>query len=118
VPTYVLVSSSGADHRSKLFYTKMKGELDRNVKQLPFKSVCILKPSVLVGERDEKRPGETVAIVLGNTLTPIIPSLRKYRPIPAKLVAKAMINSAQATESGIGEYELDEVAELAKKEGT
>ena len=62
VSTYVLVSSSGANHHSRIFYSKMKGELDRDVKELPFQTVSILKPSILMGERKEKRTGEFLAV--------------------------------------------------------
>lgn len=114
--TYVLVSSYGADSRSKFFYPRIKGELDRDVRKLPFQTVRIIKPSVLVGERQEKRLGEIMAVVLGNLLTTLIPPLKKYRPIPAAIVAKAMINAANdASVSGFVEYELGEVFELAQK---
>lgn len=117
VSTYVLVSSSGADPASKFFYPRIKGELDRDVRELPFHIIRILKPSVLVGERKEKRPGESLAVVLGNLLTPFIPPLKKYRPIPATIVAKAMINAANDKfPPGFSEYELAEIFELAAKE--
>jgi uncharacterized protein YbjT (DUF2867 family) len=116
VSTYVLVSSSGADPSSKFFYPRIKGELDRDVRELPFQTVRIIKPSVLVGERQEKRLGESLSVALGNLLTPLIPPLKKYRPIPAAIVAQAMINAANDTSvSGFVEYELGEVFELAQK---
>jgi uncharacterized protein YbjT (DUF2867 family) len=116
VMTYVLVSSSGADPRSRFFYPRIKGELDRDVRELPFQTVRIIKPSVLVGERQEKRPGEIMAVVLGNLLTPLIPPLKKYRPIPAAIVAQAMISAANDKSSPkFCEYELAEVFELAQK---
>jgi len=116
VSTYVLVSSSGADPQSKFFYPRIKGELDRDVQKLPFHVIRILKPSVLVGERQEKRMGESLSVVLGNLLTPLIPSLKKYRPIPASIVAQAMINAVTDKFSQkFCEYELAEVFELAQK---
>ncbi len=114
VATYVLISSSGADSHSRIFYTRMKGELDRDVKQLPFQTIRILKPSVLVGERREKRPGEAAAIVLGKIVATLIPPLRKYRPIPAEVVARAMIEAAEDVEPDIKEYELGAVFELVR----
>jgi uncharacterized protein YbjT (DUF2867 family) len=117
VSTYVLVSSSGADPASKFFYPRTKGELDRDVQKLPFHIIRILKPSVLLGERQKKRPGESLAVILGDLLTPLIPPLKKYRPIPAATVAKAMINAANdKSPAGFCEYELAEVFVLANKE--
>jgi uncharacterized protein YbjT (DUF2867 family) len=116
VTTYVLVSSSGANAHSRIFYSRIKGELDRDVKGLPFKTVCILKPSVLMGEREEKRTGESLGVFLGKVLIPLVPTLRKYRPIPAETVAKAMIKAANDPDHrAISEYELEEIFALADK---
>lgn len=116
VSTYVLVSSSGANPHSRIFYSRIKGELDRDVKGLPFKTLCILKPSVLMGEREEKRRGESIGVFLGTILIPLIPPLRKYRPIPAETVAKAMIKAANDPDRrAISEYELEEIFALADK---
>lgn len=113
VKTYVLVSSAGADKNSKTFYTRMKGELDEAVKNLGFKSVSIIKPSLLLGNRKEKRFGEEIAAKMFKLLLPVIPIIRKYKPIPAKTVAMAMINSLQHNAEGVSVYELNEVFELA-----
>jgi len=115
VATYVLVSSSGADPHSRIFYSRMKGELDRDIQRLPFQTIGIVKPSVLVGERREKRPGEAAAIVLGKMAAALIPPLRKYRPIPAEVVARAMIEAAEHSERGIREYELEAVFTLGNR---
>ncbi|MBW2637459.1 MAG: NAD(P)H-binding protein [Deltaproteobacteria bacterium] len=116
VTTYVLVSSSGANPHSRIFYSRIKGELDRHVKGLPFQTVCILKPSVLMGEREEKRTGESLGVFLGKILIPLIPPLKKYRPIPAETVAKAMIKAANDPDrQAISEYELEEIFVLADK---
>ncbi|THW75003.1 NAD(P)-binding protein [Aureobasidium pullulans] len=55
---YILISTSGASPTSKIPYAKMKGELDEAVKKLGFEHVVILKPGLLVGEREDSRPGE------------------------------------------------------------
>jgi uncharacterized protein YbjT (DUF2867 family) len=111
VATYVLVSSAGADSKSKIFYSRMKGQLDDAVQKLGFENRVILKPSVLVGQRSEARFGETIGIVLGRLLTRL-PGLQKYRPIEASIVAKAMINGAAGSESRI--FVLNELFDLAK----
>lgn len=112
VATYVLISSAGADPHSRIFFSRMKGELDRDIKKLPFQAIRIMKPSVLVGERKEKRHGESIAIVIGKIAATLIPPLRKYRPIAAEVVAKAMVAAAENRDPGIKEYELSTVFEL------
>ncbi len=111
VVTYVLVSSAGADSKSKIFYSRMKGQLDDAVQKLGFENRVILKSSVLVGQRSETRFGETMGIVFGRLLTRL-PGWRKYRPIEAVTVARAMINGA--AESGNRTFVLNELFDLAK----
>jgi len=94
VKKYLLVSSLGANSKSNNFYLQMKGSLDEKVKQLSFDQIRIFRPSILVGNRSEKRFGETVGIKIAGTFTNIIPALKKYRPIEAAQVAEAMIKSA------------------------
>ncbi len=89
VPAYVLVSSMGANPNSALFYPRIKGELDLAVQVLPFKSCVIIRPSILVGEREKKRIAETIAHQIMKVVTRY--ALRKYRPIAGTEVARAMI---------------------------
>ena len=92
VPDCVIVSSPGANPDSRLFYTRIKGELDRDVSKLGYDRFSIIRPSVLEGERPENRLGEKIGIVIGKLLS-WIPGLRIYRPISGKKVALAMINA-------------------------
>ena len=94
VKNYLLVSSLGANSKSSNFYLRMKGSLDEKVQQLSFDRIRIFRPSILVGDRSEKRFGESLGIKIAGTLTKIIPALKKYRPIKASQVAEAMIKSA------------------------
>lgn len=108
VRKYSLVSSAGADRHSKLFYPRIKGELDHAVSKLPFDRMTIMRPSILDGERNESRPGERFGLAIMRLLGKV-PGLKKYRPIPAKQVARAMINSLQEEEAGCFIFEPDEV---------
>lgn len=89
-----LVSSLGANAKSKNFYLRMKGELDEKIKLLDFEKIRIFRPSMLVGERTEKRFAETIGIKIAGAIIKLIPALNKYRPINAELVAESMIKSA------------------------
>lgn len=89
VNDYVLVSSAGASANAATFYLKMKGELDEAVQQLKFRSVSILRPGQLYGNRKENRVAEKMAIKFMFGLNKI-GLFRKYRPIHASEVARAM----------------------------
>ena len=112
VKSYVLISSSGANAKSSIFYSRIKGELEEAVKKLNFEKIVILQPSVLDGDRKEVRFGESVGIVLGKLLS-WIPGIRKYRPIHSTIVAKAMINALELSSEGIHTYQREELFELA-----
>jgi len=111
VSDYVLVSSAGANAKSKTFYIKIKGQLDQSVQTLPFKHVNILRPGPLDGDRDENRVGEKIGLTVMYGLNKL-GLFQKYRPIKANLVAKAMIHAEQKNKSAI--YTFDEIHKLAK----
>jgi uncharacterized protein YbjT (DUF2867 family) len=114
VKSYSLVSSSGTNSKSKFFYLRIKGELDEKVQQLSFNKIRIFRPSLLLGERPEKRFGERAAENILKIIVPIFPFLKNQRPIEGEKVAKAMIASAnKADNDRIRIYELDEIFELA-----
>ncbi|MFA6403679.1 MAG: NAD(P)H-binding protein [Salinivirgaceae bacterium] len=112
VPAMVLVSSAGASANSKIFYSRMKGELDRDIKALGFERLTILKPSILAGHRNEKRVGESYGLIIGKLLKKI-PYLNRYQSIPASTVAKAMIQASKLNQS-YAEFQLLEIFNLSK----
>lgn len=112
VGTYVLVSSASADPDSKIFYSRMKGELERDVAELPFERIRILQPGPLAGPRDEPRPLERVGIAVAS-LAALVPLLREYRPAHGRVVARAMINAALDETPGVQTHTLGEVFERA-----
>ena len=111
IKDYVLISSTGANINSRLFYPRIKAELEEAVKELDFERVIIFRPSVLAGNRQEYRYGEKFAIGIMNALK-WIPGIKRYRPIQAEILAKAMIKSLKVSPPGITIYELDEIFSL------
>lgn len=111
INNYVLVSSVGANSNSKVFYTRMKGELDDAAEKTGFENLAILRPSSLTGDRTKKRLMEIISIPVANFITQYV--LKKYRPIADKTVARAMINSVINPNSNKTIWEGDEVFELA-----
>lgn len=88
-----LVSAMGASPSSKVFYSRIKGELEEALSSLPFDALVIARPSLLVGDRLElgqpERRGERVGRFVGQLLGSIVP--RNYRPITASAVAAALL---------------------------
>lgn len=99
VQTYLLVSSIGANPKSSVFYSRMKGELEDAVAKLPFQKLFIIRPSILDGDRKEKRAGEKVGLILSRFLTKFI--LKVYRPTPVDLLASKMIRLSLEKVPGI-----------------
>lgn len=113
VATYVLVSSAGASPNSKIFYNRMKGELERDVKQLPFRNIHIFQPGILAGNRLEFRAGEKIGIAVMSVFK-YIPGLKQFRPIDAKIVAQAMINASFQNKKPVATYTLQQVFDEAE----
>lgn len=111
VTHYVLVSSAGANSKSRTFYMSMKGKLDEAVQSLPFEGISILRPGQLDGNRIEKRFGEKAGLKIMFFLNKLGLFLR-YKPIPAHTVALAMLHAAKKKNSET--YTLEKVVELAK----
>jgi uncharacterized protein YbjT (DUF2867 family) len=114
VATYVLVSSASADAGSRFFYSRIKGELDRDVQALGFERVRILRPSLLGGDRRAARTSERISSVLLGAANRL-GLARRYREIPGAVVAQAMINTSVDPEPGARVFTLDEVFREAQR---
>ena len=108
--TFVLVSSIGANSKSNNFYLKLKGEVEDAVKEIGLRSVHIIRPSMLLGDRKEFRLGEKIGNPLMTALSFLLPS--KYKPIHAKKVAIAMLNAAKKNKEGFFVHEYGEIRKL------
>jgi uncharacterized protein YbjT (DUF2867 family) len=105
---FLLVSAIGADPESRVFYSRVKGETETAIRKLPYQGIQIFRPSLLLGERPEFRLGERIAM-LG---APVLPALlfgrlRRYRPIQAATVARAMVTIAHEGPRGPNVFEYD-----------
>lgn len=113
IENYVLVSSVGADANSRIFYARMKGELDEAVSELGFRNLAILRPASLTGNRDERRLMEEITIPMVRVVTKF--AFKKYRPIHGKTVATAMKNAVLYPDFNKTVWEAGEVFQLAEK---
>lgn len=112
----LVVSSMGADAGSRVYYSRVKGEMEAAVGQTPFRAIHFFRPSLLLGERPEKRFGEQLGALVLRALRPALRGpLRKYRAIEAATVARAMLHAAEAESSGRQVHSSDAVARLGAR---
>ncbi len=110
-----VVSSMGADATSRIFYNRVKGETERDLKQLGFTSLAIYQPSILLGNRKEQRPMERAGIMVAQALSSLmLGPLRKYRAIRVTTIAKAMLRQSLVAQNGAEVYESDVIETLGK----
>lgn len=103
---FLIVTAIGANKSSLIFYNMVKGEVEEAVKKIPFQSVHIFRPSLLLGEREEKRAGEKAGTILFNLAAPLfIGPLKKYKAIEGRVVAGAMVQCAKKNAAGIHIHE-------------
>lgn len=112
VPTYVLVSSVGADPGSKFFYTRMKGALDEAVAQLGFGGCFILRPPSLV-RKGSDRFGEKAGVAVLRALN-AVGIMRSYRPMPTGEVAAAMVRLALSGRTGTVVVDSQDILSVCK----
>ena len=113
VDKLILVSSSGADLNSKSFYLKLKGKIEKYVSDINLKSVSILRPSLLLGKRNEKRFVEKIAQMIIPKISFFMPS--RYKPISAEKVARAMIQLSKTDSEGVKIFNYPEITDLLDK---
>lgn len=92
---FLFVSSLGADPNSRNFYLRTKGEAEQALQSLGFEHLTIVRPSLLLGAREEFRIGERLGMVVGALLKPVLSGpLRRYRPVEAGQVAAVLVHQA------------------------
>jgi uncharacterized protein YbjT (DUF2867 family) len=111
---FALVSSVGANKASQNFYLRVKGELEDVIAAMPLDAALFFRPSVLMGDRQEKRRGEAAGIAVARALAfALIGPLRKYRAIPAETVAEGMVSAATSDVRGVHIYHYDDILRFA-----
>lgn len=119
VTKMIVVSAMGADASSRIFYSRVKGEMEQRLSRLGLPELHVLRPSLLLGDRAEVRTGERIAILLSPLLRMLtVGPLRKYRPIHDKQVAAAMRAAASVEHllnkrDQVRMYNSDEIAASA-----
>jgi uncharacterized protein YbjT (DUF2867 family) len=113
---FILVSSLGADAKSGVFYSRTKGELEQALMKLNYQALIILRPSILLGNRKEKRTGEEVGRFVAEKLSFLFAGpLAKYKGTPVDILAKAMIKLANDDKPGVRIIENEQIFVVAEK---
>ncbi len=99
VERFALTSSKGAAASSTFLYLKVKGELERDLQQIGFKSLTIVRPGFIGGNRAEKRPAEALMSRLLGTLAPLLP--RSWRISRSTKIAEALVEGIVASRPGV-----------------
>jgi len=111
---FVAVSAIGASEQARNFYLRVKGETERALAALPFRSLDLMQPSVLLGSRRELRPLEMLVQGLLWTVNPLLlGNAARYRGIAAETVAAAMLGAARSGRRGVNRYTYREMCALA-----
>ena len=112
---FIYISSLGASPNAAGLYLKNKGKTESDLKNLKFKKLIIVRPSILVGERKENRIGEKLGLLIMNSLSILLMGkLKKYKPIKAMVVANSIFKIANKNiEKEI--FESDELVEIEKE---
>jgi len=96
---YALNSALGADPASRVFYSRTKGELERDLQRLGYPSLTLVRPGLIGGEREHSRPAEQLAVRVSTLLKPLLP--RRYRVVPAERIAQHLLQAALAGVPGV-----------------
>lgn len=108
---FEVVTAHGADAKSMVLYNRVKAEVEADLRAVGFTSLAIARPSLLLGDRAESRPGERAAVVasrlLGGLLRPF-----EARPIEAAVVARALVAIAHDPPEGAAVYSSSRLQKL------
>ncbi|MFT5833328.1 MAG: hypothetical protein ACI97N_000955 [Cognaticolwellia sp.] len=110
---FLLVSSMGADKDSMIFYSQVKGKIEDAIQNLEYWSVHIFRPSLLLGNRNETRMGEGLAMAASRLFNLVTDRIApQYSAIRAEQVAVGMLKAAQRVDNGVFIYESDEIQKM------
>lgn len=98
---FLVVSAVGASLRSPSFYSRVKGRMEQALREVGFETLHIVRPSLLIAQRDDLRPAEWLAMQAAPLLNPLLSGkLERYRAVPVEAVAAAMIALAARESRG------------------
>jgi uncharacterized protein YbjT (DUF2867 family) len=96
---FALNSALGADVGSRVFYSRTKGETERDLQAVGYPSLTLVRPGLIGGQRQESRPLEQLAVTMSKLVQPLLP--RRYRVVPAERIAQHLLQAALAATPGV-----------------
>ncbi len=113
-----IVTAIGANARSMFYYNRVKGEVEEALIKLGYEVLNIFRPSLLLGDREEHRPGEKAGELIFKIFNPLlIGALRKYKPVHAEVVARAMLRISLESHEKTTIIQSDAIQELGSNGG-
>jgi uncharacterized protein YbjT (DUF2867 family) len=92
-------SALGADVGSRVFYSRTKGETERDLQAVGYPSLTLVRPGLIGGHREQGRPAEHLAVTVSTWLQPLLP--RRYRVVPAERIAHHLLQAALSASPGV-----------------
>jgi uncharacterized protein YbjT (DUF2867 family) len=115
IPCMVTISSVGANAQSNNFYIRVKGEMERDIAAQDIERSVFVRPSLLLGKREELRMGEMISKWLMPFFNPLfLGKLKRYKAIQSSTVAKAMVALALTNEVGVRFVENEELFDIGR----
>jgi uncharacterized protein YbjT (DUF2867 family) len=96
---FALNSALGADTGSRVFYSRTKGETERDLQAVGYPSLTLVRPGLIGGQRQESRPLEQLAVTVSRLVQPLLP--KRYRVVPADRIAQHLLQAALAATPGV-----------------
>lgn len=96
---FALNSALGADTASRVFYSRTKGETERDLQAVGYPSLTLVRPGLIGGQRQESRPLEQLAVTMSKLVQPLLP--KRYRVVPADRIAQHLLQAALAATPGV-----------------
>lgn len=107
---FLTISANGAHSQSRIFYNRVKGEAEKALKDIGFSSLVILRPGLLIGDREEKRTGEKFAITSYRVLRHVMTAkFRKKVATSVEVLAQRMVDEAKSDVTGLHIVEAQDI---------
>lgn len=113
VKAFVLISTVNANPDSSFFYLRMKGQIEEEVKKLPFLSISILRPGPLTGTREKPRFSEIFSTTILDLLSKLVKL--KIEPVDSSVVADVAVQAGIKSEKGMRIISPQEILAFGKK---
>lgn len=111
---FIVISAMGANEKALAYYSQVKGKLEAELIKMDFPRLSIVRPSLITGDRQEFRLGETIGDKVLKVLNPILVGpLKKMHSIPATQIALAMkVIALHGKKQKVAIYLSDEMLEM------